>query len=443
MGKNVLMLVLDSLRKDRTSVYNDDIEFTPELERIAEESEVYMNAVAQAPWTLPSHASMFTGEYPHQHGAGQSKTFFRYDGENLVEKFKKEGYQTGAVTSNVWMTPHKGMTDEFDFTENFLGVSGRKPSVWLSRLGTKLFDIMPESLKKPVERYIDRVFDAAGIDDSCKSRETIEETKDFISRNQDRDFFLYTNIMEPHEPYNPPQKYLRAHGIEDLENIPERQKDLFTQDVDFDKLERVYEASVDYTDDLVKEVLDHLEDEDVLDDTVVVVLSDHGQALGENGIFGHQFTVDPAVTDIFMTVRSPEEEKTDDHDEMFELKEIYNLLPQLAGFQEGRVSSTEVAKGRYQFPTCFIGYVPKTEWDRYYRKYQYLSTKDGYAVRCVDHEGNEEYRGLDGLEMDPVKAKRDLREMDDENTENTEEASKKDLAEDDEIKKRLEDLGYK
>jgi len=447
--KNVVFLVLDSLRKDRTSIYNDEIDFTPTLQSIADSGKVYQDAVAQAPWTLPSHVSMFTGQYPWEHGVTQSKTVMDKNQETFIQEFNDLGYQTAAITPNVWITPHKGTTKDFDKVENFLGKKDNKVTAKISRRITKIFDNLSQKRKKKAEKYIDRLFKYFSVDDSCKSEETVQEAEKYLKEVGDEDFFLYINLMEPHEPYNPPKKYMEKHGVEDKEGIPDRQKGLFTQEIDYEKLKKIYDASTDYTDDLVARIKDSLTENNLDNDTVLIVISDHGQALGEDDIFGHQFTVDPSTTDTLMMIDDPEEEPGEVK-KPTELRKLYDLTPQHAGIrQKDKLEDTEMVKGGYDYPSIFIGYVPEEKWDKYYNKYHYIQTDKQRTVQKINQDGEAKTTTVKletgGETETPEKIMQNLDEIADQDSEEDIEAEKDEDEDidDEEIKERLEALGYK
>src|SRR6056297_1928434 len=260
--QNVVFLVLDSLRTDRVSAYNDSVDFTEHIDALADSSIVFEKAVTQAPWTLPSHASMFTGQYPWDHRTTQARSYATGDEETFIGQLGEEGYTTGAITPNVWITPHKGMTEDFDTVENFLGSADNSLSRRISKLSTKLYDKLGTLPKRILGRQLDRAFRLFGVDDSCKSAETVAAVESYLGeRAADEDFFLYVNLMEPHEPYHPPQRYVDKHGVTDESVIPHRQKDMFTKDdIDYAELGRIYDASVDYTDDLVGRITTALDE---------------------------------------------------------------------------------------------------------------------------------------------------------------------------------------
>ena len=396
--KNVVFLVLDSLRKDRLSVYNDEIDFTDNLQALADDAVVFDDAVTQAPWTLPSHASMFTGLYPWEHGTTHARSYFDGSHETFLSQFVDAGYDTAAITSNIWITPHKGMTEDFEYVENFLGTADNTISQRLSKLSTKLYDSLGTLPKRVIGRQLDRAFRLFGVDDSCKSAETVAAVESYLDAHPtDEPFFCYVNLMEPHEPYHPPADYLDTHAVGDTSRIPQRQKDMFTMDdPDFEALRRIYDASVDYTDDLVGRITDSLAANGVADDTVVVVLSDHGQALGEDdGLFGHQFTTIDPVIETVLFVAHPDLDG-DSRSDPFELRRLHDLVPYYAGLEpKPEDIFADTVRGGCQYPENFTGYIPSEGWDDYYRKRRYL-IREGTTVRkSIAEDGTARYRAVD------------------------------------------------
>ncbi|WP_253736684.1 sulfatase [Halohasta salina] len=443
--KNVVFLVLDSLRTDRVSTYNDRVDFTDHIDNLAASSIVFEEAVTQAPWTLPSHASMFTGQYPWDHGITQARSYATGDEETFIGHLREAGYTTGAITPNVWITPHKGMTTDFDEVENFLGGADTSLTRHVSKLSTKLYDSLGTLPKRILGRQLDRAFRLFGVDDSCKSEETVAAVEDYLGdREPDEDFFLYVNLMEPHEPYHPPQRYVDEHGVTDESAIPHRQKDMFTKDdIDYDQLRRMYDASVDYTDDLVGRITEALAANDLDDDTVVVLLSDHGQALGEDGVFGHQFTVADPVIETVLLVDHPDLDARRE-DRPFELRRLYDLIPYYAGLRSTRPDVFgETICGGYEFPENFTGYIPSDQWDEYYRRARYVRREGTTVVKSTAEDESSRYRARDAT-GESVSVPEDLRQE-------VDAIGAADTGDDDgpagdvdaEIEDRLEALGYR
>lgn len=446
--KNVLFLVLDSLRKDRVSIYNDTVDFTEHLQEVATSSIVFENAVTQAPWTLPSHASMFTGAYPWEHGTTHARSYAPADQETFISSFVNEGYATAAITPNVWITPHKGMTADFESVENFMGVADNPVSVRLSKLSAKLYHRLGDVTKRMLGRQIDRAFRVFNVDDACKSEETVEAVEGYLGeREPDERFFLYVNLMEPHEPYRPPQAYKDAHDVTDEAAIPHRQKDLFTNDeLSFDELRKVYDASVDYTDDLVGRIMAALKRNDLEDDTVVVLLSDHGQALGEDGgQFGHQFTVIEPVVNTVLLVSHPDL-PAGRRDGLIELRKLNELVPYYAGLRpRPETVFRETVKGGCEFPENFTGFIPRDRWDEFYRKYRYVKRDGTKVVKSIQEDGQTTIEAYDLETGETVPVPSDLADeiadIGDVAADHTDDDERREP--DDAIKNRLEELGYR
>jgi arylsulfatase A-like enzyme len=221
---------------------------------------------------------------------------------------------------------------------------------------------------------------------------------------------------------------------------------LFTQEIDYEELKKIYDASADYTDDLIQQITDSLKENNLKEDTTLIIISDHGQALGEDQIFGHQFTVHPTVTDTLMMIDNPKKQSKN-VEEPVELKKLHKLTPYHAGIKDKPSQITQdMVKGGYEYPSVFIGYVPKEKWSKHYKKYRYIQTEDTRTVKQFDQEGNTEIISKDletGEEIEtPEKVRNELDKIDSDNeeVENVESSSNVD---DEEIKERLEALGYK
>jgi arylsulfatase A-like enzyme len=442
--RNTVFVVLDSMRRDHLGVYNGSIDFTEHIDRIAEESVVYEDAVAQAPWTLPSHASMFTGTYPWEHGATNANAHFETDGKTLAEKFGEQGYTTAAITPNIWVTPHKGLTDGFDEVENFLGVGGLTPLQRVSRAASKLVERLDERVRRSIVEPLNSLFDAADIDTACRSEETIDAAVEFLEEHADEDFFLFVNLMEPHEPYNAPREYLDRHGVSDLSAVPDDNETFFAGEPDYGELRKAYRASVDYTDDLIGR-LDRTLSEQGLDEAVLAVAGDHGQALGEDDFFGHQFTVREEVISVPLFVRHPEEPARRD-DRLVELRELYWMLPEFAEFGSYDDHGTDAATGGYEFPEVFKRYIDEDRMDHYYRKYRYYRTREEKLVKIEGQDLTASYMRIDlatGTERRvEAEHRRLLDGLEDagsgRGTQTTGTAEEKEA-----VKRRLEELGYR
>jgi choline-sulfatase len=247
--------------------------------------------------------------------------------------------------------------------------------------------------------------------------------------------------MEPHEPYNPPQEYLDRHGVQDLNAVPDDNEDFFANETDYDELRKAYRASVDYTDDLIGR-LDRTLSEQGLDDAVLAVAGDHGQALGEDDFFGHQFTVREEVVSVPLFVRHPNE-SADRDDRLVELREVYWLLPEFAGIESYDDLGTDAVPGGYEFPEVFKRYIATDSLDYYYRKYRYYRTEDEKLIKSEREDGTVSYMRIDLDEGTERRVRpedrRSLDELGDPNSDGHAPTPDEEAA----VKERLEELGYR
>ena len=373
---HVLFIVLDSLRRDRVSYDAAAPGVMPAIARFAADARCYTDAVTQAPWTLPAHASMFTGMYPWDHGATQQHPQLspqQRGRPTLATRFRSLGYQTICVTSNPWITPWTGMTDGFDVVENFIWTNPIAAPViqrvlrWLSRPGSR-----------PVRRVLadvgDRLF-AHRHRHGGDPHHTMASVDRVITalRAADGPVFSFVNLMDAHEPYYPRGSYRERYAPDvDPRRVCQIPTDHMRGDTeaDFAKISRLYDACVAGMDaqlDRLLTAVDRLED---ARETLIVITADHGQQLGEEGVFGHQFTVAPEVVEVPLLIRGPGIDPGTDTDP-FELRSLYTMLPALAQGRRPGPIDRSVALGGYSFPQLVINQLPAELFDRYYRRLRY------------------------------------------------------------------------
>lgn len=436
--KNLVFILTDTLRKDKVSVYNSEIKFTEALDDFGQEATVFSEAVANAPWTLPSHASIFTGEYPWEHGATQRNLKLDTDTDLIAEKLAGNGYRSKCISVNGFLSRQFGLVEGFSEVDNLSleGVSGlltkarRSMDGWLASPGM-------EGLKRRLTRLGGLIFHywVGG----SRTEDILERSREFVGDGEEP-FFLFVNLMDAHEPYFPPEEYREKHGCVHPRDICQNHSDYEAgrKDADFEEISRMYDACVDYMDDQIGRFFDYLKNEGLWDDTVVVVASDHGQMLGEDDRYGHQYSVAEPLVKVPLMVKEMGQES---FEQQFELRELYHLLPELLGLESSeRQFGTEYAMGGYEFPDLMRPRIPRHRWDEFYRRHHFVRTEDGKLVRTEKGDGGAEtkFTSFNGeLGADIKKAmERRLEEIPDvEEGELLEDSSE-------EIKDKLKDLGY-
>ncbi len=439
---NVVFIVLDTVRRDVISLYNDDIDFTDNLEEFSSGAKIFQNAVSQSPWTLPTHASMFTGQYPWEHGATQRKLFLETDRELLAQKFEEEGYETACYTANTWISPYTGLAEGFHDIDNFYGVY---PNDLFSSVLPKIWAMLNQGRGKWLKNKLIAIGEIVlwGTDEGKESKtpQIVSKSKEFVE-SADGDFFLFMNFLDCHLPYYPPEEYREKHAPDvDPDEICQRayRHNAGLEEADFEASRKLYEAGMDYLDDKLGELFDFFEERGLMEETVFVIVSDHGDNLGEDGgMFGHEFSVSEELVSVPMIIRAPGLE-SGEVEQQVELRELYEMVPVLAGIEEGEFDpGTEYAYGGQEKPDMWIKNIPKDQRDEFYSRFTFVRGDGKKLVREESGELVEE--NMTDLETgEEIDVEDSFHEM----LESVGEAEEGETEiEEEKVKKRLEDLGY-
>ncbi|HSE43333.1 MAG TPA: sulfatase, partial [Acidobacteriota bacterium] len=221
---NVLLISIDTLRADHLGCYGYSKK-TPAIDSLASRSVLFENTISQVPLTLPSHCTIFTGMYPDQHGVRNNENFvLAQNSVTIAELFRQSGYSTGAVVGSFSLDSTFQVNQGFQYYEDKIGVSHD-----------------PE-LNRHVERRAETVWKLG---------------KQWL-QNQKGPWFCFLHFFDPHFGYNPPTGYPQT-----------------------------YDGEIGYTDKVIADILQFLKGSNYYSTTIVVLLSDHGEALGDHGEENH------------------------------------------------------------------------------------------------------------------------------------------------------------
>ncbi len=279
---NVLLIVLDTVRSHNLSVYGYERPTTPNLEAFAERSVKFRRTITSAPWTLPSHATMFTGHWHHELSLGWNQPMDNAY-PTLAEVLSQQGYLTGGFVANLDFC-----TAQFGLNRGFLHFED-----WPVSLGQT---ILSTSIGRDVSNR-SSVRKAIGYYDLLNRKNAAEITDDFLRwmpGQSDRPFFAFLNYYDAHQLYLPPEPYDTMFG-------PRRTRNEFVYYTHAAEIESAwamapeevqaeldaYDGAIAYTDAQLGRLFGELERRGVLDNTLVIVTGDHGEQFGEHGLFGH------------------------------------------------------------------------------------------------------------------------------------------------------------
>jgi arylsulfatase A-like enzyme/Tfp pilus assembly protein PilF len=246
---NVLLVSLDTVRPDHLGCYGYTELETPHIDRLAGESIVFHDALTSVPLTLPSHASILTGLYPISHGVRLNGTFtLTEEYTTLAEVLKAEGYETGAFIGAFVLDARFGTAQGFDTYD----------------------DRVEQRAVKSAMEHDER--SAAAVTAS------VSEWLEGVSEP----FFAFVHYYDPHNPYEPPAPYDSLYAA------------------------NLYDGEIAYTDGEVGRLLDLLRDRGLLERTLVVLVSDHGESLGEHDELYHGVLIYEAAMEVALMIRPPE-----------------------------------------------------------------------------------------------------------------------------------------
>jgi arylsulfatase A-like enzyme len=274
---NVMVVVLDTVRADHLTLAGYSRSTSPHLDRIVRLGTYFENAIASSSWTLPSHVSMLSGRAPHEHGAEGAA----YDGRYpmLQEMLRSMGYRTAAFSGNpYYFSRHTGFGPGFQHFEDFFGsledclartFFGRKFFHYATpRLGLK--DIPGRKAAKTVNKEVLGWIDAA---------------------DASRPFFVFINFFDAHDPYLPPEPF-RGRFCPNPKlcgrlNFLARRL-VLRNPAEIDAEMGAYDGAIASLDDQVGKLHSALESRGLLRNTLLIIVSDHGEAFGEHNLFLHR-----------------------------------------------------------------------------------------------------------------------------------------------------------
>jgi arylsulfatase A-like enzyme len=346
-GTNVLFVVLDTVRKDRLTVYGHDEPTTPALESFAEEARVYEQAVAPAPWTLPVHASMFTGLYPSEHEATQETPYLE-DATTLADAVSAAGYATACYSSNAWITPYTKLTQGFADQDNFFQImpgdflSGPLARAWKTMNDSPRLRGVADRLVQVGNWFHERF--AAGEGGDTKTPAVIDQTIEFVDDSEN--FFAFINLMDAHLPYHPPAEYAEqfAPGVDSTEVCQNSKAfNCGARDIDEEEwgdIRGLYDAEIRHMDAQLERLFTHLQETGRWEDTMVVVCADHGELHGEHDLYGHEFCIYDPLVNVPLMVKHPDVEPGRDEETTVELIDLYHTVLDATGSEvpEGGVA---------------------------------------------------------------------------------------------------------
>ncbi len=247
--RNVVLISIDTCRADYLSCYGFGRKTTPNIDTLAQEGILFENAYAPIPLTLPAHSSMLAGTYPPYHKVHDNFDY-KLDESNITiaEILRDKGLATGAIISAYVLYPQFGLAQGFD-SYNYT--------------------------------FVDPIMAGTNRDTERRAEEASFFACQYLEENKDRPFFLFLHYYDPHHAYIPPEPFATEYADDP------------------------YSGEIAYTDHWLGKVIDKLKSLDLYDSTLIIVVGDHGEALGEHGESAHGYFIYQSCMRVPLIIRAP------------------------------------------------------------------------------------------------------------------------------------------
>jgi arylsulfatase A-like enzyme len=297
---NVLLVSVDTLRADHTSLAGYGRETTPNLLKLASRALVFEQAFSASSWTPPSVASYLTSLHPIRHGMYGGPNRVAEDRDTLAEMLRAEGYVTRAVVQNAWFDEVFGYAQGFDDYQSF------------DFIGSPL----------------------------C-SDEVQSDVRTWLEDERDAPFFLWLHYFAPHCPYVPQQPWIDVYSpdeySEHFEQVEFQQMAAFKRRLldpaDLERFVALYDSEINFVDEHIGALLDQLQASGLDQDTIVVFVADHGEEFKEHGSLGHYSTLHDELVRVPFLLALPGQQQGLRHTEPVSTTDLVPTLRAVLGLE--------------------------------------------------------------------------------------------------------------
>lgn len=303
---NIVLITADALRKDYLSAFGGHVP-TPNLERLARRGVRFDSCYSTAPWTIPSLNAMFSTRYPpgltpHADPTQREREQLRYqelasywleaDGSGIVSQLSRRGYDTAAFCGNGAMREQRWLFEQFDqavvIDSMFAWGATKLP---LNPIVDRFVHIFFPELIQPMPMDI--------------TAEATQFATRYLALRRNETFFLWVHFLDPHTPYDPPERFRDERAPKTGRYLGDGASAGISRRLSQEEARALYEGEIRYLDESIGRILDAIESNDLMDDTVVAFCADHGEELWDRGKLGHGHTMYNEVVGVPLIVAGP------------------------------------------------------------------------------------------------------------------------------------------
>lgn len=289
MVPRVLLITVDTLRRDALTTYNPTGGLTENMDRIGRDGTIFDNAYSASSWTLPSVASIMTGLPPRTHGATDWAAILPTEFDTIAEHLSDAGYRTAAMGDNFFLAPRGNMSQGFHYYRWY-------PTPW----------IQAQAFRAGFAHWL-WTLPLLGL----TSTESLSDNAiTWVKEHADEDFFFWLHLYDPHVPFTPPEEYMpggtypeRGSGFWAVPRVRIGHTARTAEERAW--IRSLYDAEVRYVDHHIGELLDTLENLGIYDDTLIILTSDHGEEFWDHDGFEHGHTLYNELIHVPLMVKLP------------------------------------------------------------------------------------------------------------------------------------------
>ena len=329
---DIIFIVLDTQRADRLGCYGRQQALTPNLDQFAQQGTLFEQAISPAQWTIPSHASFFTGLYPTAHQVTQSSHSLSLDRPHLAESLCQNGYETIGFCNNPLVgILNNGFKRGFETFYNYGGAIPSAPQSssklpWPLKSIAEAYTQFLRRISYPIQNFFGQSDLAFRLSLNAwltplwskfanfkgQNARSVRDVSHFLrqrerlapSKQAEKPLFLFLNLMETHLPFWPPGEFVDKvapyfrKSAEAQRIMAAWNREAFRWaaplaeplgELESRVLSDMYDAEVAYQDDYLGELLEVMNGRSRRENTLAIIVSDHGDGLGEHNYFGHAF----------------------------------------------------------------------------------------------------------------------------------------------------------